>query len=163
MNTDQTCFAKGTEFGFNGLLKDERFDAVARSAVGLELNPVWNVGSDGSTEIEICATDEAEGWSVYLRLASGEARILHDAPDLREAGRALVAAGAAANLPVDLRAWDFRCAGETVRALPEALRLQLSRAVAFPDREAHAVFALAARIELALHAAAAGSACAADR
>ena len=154
MNTHFACLKQGLEFSFNGLLANEAFGVVACHATGLELSPVRNVGICAGTELEICATDEAEGWSVYLRLASGEARILHDASTRREAGRALVAAGGASGLPVELLAWDFRCAVEDVRALPGALRAELRRTVAFPGREAHAVFALAARIDLVLHAAA---------
>ena len=71
---------------------------------------------------EVASTDQAEGWSLYLRLASGEARVLHDARTMIGAARALVAADWGYGFPVTLEAWDMCCEAESLCALPEALR-----------------------------------------
>ena len=148
---------RGARFAFNGLGAGEAFATVVRPATGLELCPVWAAGAGAVPEIEVTSTDAAEGWSVYLRLVSDEARVLHDAQNLREAARALVAAGGVHGFPAALEAWDMHCAAGSVRALPAALRAELARSVAFRLRDGHAAFALAAWIDLALHEAACDS------
>ena len=93
-----------------------------RRCEGLEISPVWSLGTGTDPEIEVASTDQAEGWSLYLRLASGEARVLHDARTMIGAARALVAADWGYGFPVTLEAWDMCCEAESLCALPEALR-----------------------------------------
>lgn len=147
----------GAGFAFNGLGAGETFAAVVRPATGLELCPVRAAGAGAVPEIEVTSTDAASAWPVCLRLVSGAARVLHDAQSLREAARALVAAGGVHGFPAALEAWDMHCAAGSVRALPAALRTELARSVAFRLRDWHAAFALAAWIDLARHEAACGS------
>jgi len=64
---------------FNGLGAGESFADLAWDATWLEISPVWCIGSGGSADIEVASTDQAEGWSVYLRQVNGAARVLHDA------------------------------------------------------------------------------------
>lgn len=134
-------------FRFNGLAAGESFADVAHDAAGLEISPIWRFGTD----IEVASTDQAEGWSVYLRRVNGEARVLHDARTMVGAARALVAADRGRTLPVSLEAWDMRCAAVSVRELPAALREDLPMRVQISYREGHEGFALAAWLDLVLH------------
>lgn len=143
-----------TAFRFNGLADGERLAAVARNATGLEISPIWSVGAGADAEIQITSTDQAEGWSIYLRQVSGTARVLHDAPTMIGAARALVAAEPCYGFPVTLEAWDMRCEAESVQDFPAALRRALRRSVAFQLRDHHATHALAAWIDLVRHQAA---------
>ena len=143
-----------TGFRFNGLGTGQCLADLARDATGLEISPVWCIGTGDDAEVEVTSTDQAGGWSVYLRLVKGEARVLHDARTLAGAARALVAANRGYGFPVQLAAWDMCCEAESLRDLPEALRREVRYSVAFRLREAHAGFALAAWIDLARHQAA---------
>lgn len=143
-----------TGFRFNGLGAGTCFTDLARVATGLDISPTWQRGTGPEADIEVTSTDQAEYWSVYLRLMKGEARVLHDARSIIGAARALVAAERGYGLPVMLEAWDMRCEAESLRRFPEALRREVRHAVAFRLRDAHAGFALAAWIDLARHQAA---------
>lgn len=145
---------KEGRFRFNGLADGACFAAVARTATGLEISPIRRVGAGGDAQIEVSATDAADGWSVYLRQINGAARVLHDAPTMLGAARALVAAERGDGLPVSLEAWDMRCEAGAVRELPAALRRALRRSVASHLRDEHPVYALATWIDLARHQAA---------
>ena len=142
------------EFQFNGLPAGECFADLARDATGLEISPTWRLDTGGGAVIQISATYQAEWWSVYVRLATGEARVLHDARTMVGAARALVAADRGCGFPAALEAWDMRCEAESVRALPETLRRDLRDAAVFRLQNRHASFALAAWIDLARYQAA---------
>ena len=138
-----------TGFRFNGLSAGECFADLARDVTGLEISPVQCLGTGRETEIQITSTDQAEGWSVYLRLVTGEVRALHDARTMMGASRALVAADWGYGFPASLEAWDMCCAADSVRDLPEALRREMRRTVPYLRRPGHAGRALAAWIDLA--------------
>ncbi|WP_420011055.1 hypothetical protein [Tateyamaria sp.] len=93
------------------------FTDLARMATGLDISPTWQRGTGSEADIEVTSTDQAEYWSVYLRLMKGEARVLHDARTIIGAARALAAAGRGYGLPVTLEAWDIRCEAECARGL----------------------------------------------
>jgi len=142
------------KFCFNGLPAGADFAGLAREATGLEISPTWVLGSGRNAEVVVTSTDQAEHWSVYLRLVRGEARLLHEARGMIGAARALVAADHGCGFPVSLEAWDMRCAADSLRGFPEALRAALQREVVFRLQDSHAGFALAAWIDLARHQAA---------
>ena len=142
------------KFCFKGLPAGADFAGLAREATGLEISPTWQLGSGRDAEAAVTSTDQAEHWSVYLRLVRGEARLLHDARGMAGAAHALVAADRGCGFPVSLEAWDMRCEADSLRVFPEALRQDVQRAVVFRLQDSHAGFALAAWIDLARHQAA---------